>query len=147
MLLLKNKRARHDYSIEKTYMAGVVLSGSEVKSLRNKSGSLKGSFIKVISNEVFLINAQISPYKFSNDEEYDPKRTRKLLLRKKEIQQIQDSGDQKGRSVVPLSFELHSNKIKMKFGVGKGLKLYDKRAKLKKRTIDREVAREIKNAR
>ena len=85
MLLLKNKKANLEYSIEKTYTAGVVLSGPEVKSLRNKSGSLNGSFIKNIGNELFLINAQISPYKFADNKEYDPKRTRKLLMKKKEI--------------------------------------------------------------
>jgi len=147
MLLLKNKKATHEYSIEKTYNAGVILSGPEVKSLRNKSGSLKGSFIKTIGEELFLINAQISPYKFSDNSEYDPKRTRKLLMRKKEIVTLASALDQKGRALVPLSFDLIGNKIKLKFGLGKGLKLHDKRAKLKKRTIDREVQRVMKDNR
>jgi SsrA-binding protein len=145
MLLLKNKKATHEYEIEKTFNAGVVLSGPEVKSLRNKNGSLKGSFIKVIGSELFLINAQISPYKFADNSEYDPKRTRKLLVRKKEIAQLATALDQKGRALVPLSFELLGNKIKMRFGIGKGLKLHDKRAKLKKQTIQRDIDKAIKN--
>ncbi len=145
MLLLKNKKATHEYAIEKTFTAGVVLSGPEVKSLRNKSGSLKGSFIKVIGRELFLINAQISPYKFADNSEYDPKKTRKLLVRKKEISQLAGALDQKGRALVPLSFELLGNKIKLRFGIGKGLKLHDKRAKLKKKTIQRDIDRAIKN--
>lgn len=144
MLLLKNKKATHDYAIEKTYMAGAVLSGAEVKSLRNKSGSFKGSYVKVISNEVFLINMQISPYKFANNENYDPKRTRKLLLKKKEIVSLAEELNQKNRTIVPLSFETAGRNIKLKIGIGRGLKLHDKRAKLKKRTMDRDVERELK---
>ncbi|MCB9813376.1 MAG: SsrA-binding protein SmpB [Pseudomonadales bacterium] len=147
MLLLKNKRAVHDYAIEKTYVAGVELTGPEVKSLRNKSGSFKGSYVKVISNEVFLINMQITPYKFADNENYDSKRTRKLLLRKKEIEFLKVELDQKSRSLIPLSFELVGKNIKLKIGVGRGLKLFDKRAKMKKRTLDREVAKEIKSLR
>lgn len=147
MLLLKNKKATHEYAIEKTYTAGVVLSGSEVKSLRNKSGSLTGSFVKSMGNELFLINAQISPYKFADNREYDPKRTRKLLMRKKEIVSLSEALEQKGRALVPLSFELINNKIKLKFGLGRGLKLYDKRAKLKERTIQRDIARQMKENR
>ena len=145
MLLLKNKRATYDYAIEKTYMAGVVLSGSEVKSLRNKSGSFKGSYVKVISNEVFLINMQITPYKFSDNENYDPKRTRKLLLRKKEIENLAENLNKKNRAVIPLSFEVVGRNIKLKIGVGRGLKLHDKRAKMKKKTMDREVAKDLKS--
>lgn len=145
MLLLINKRARHDYAIEKTYMTGIVLSGPEVKSLRNKSGSFRGSFVKVISGEVFLINMQITPYKFADNEKYDPKRTRKLLLKKKEIEQLAEDLNKKNRTVVPLSFETVGRNIKLKIGVGRGLKLHDKRAKMKKRTMDRDVAKELKS--
>ena len=144
MLLLKNKKATHEYKIEKTYTAGIVLSGSEVKSLRNKNGSLNGSFVKNLGSELFLINAQISPYKFADNTDYDPKRTRKLLMRKREIVALISSLEQKGRTLVPLSLELLGNKVKLKFGLGVGLKLHDKRAKLKDRTLKRETARAIK---
>ena len=126
-------------------MAGVVLSGPEVKSLRNKSGSFKGSYVKVVSEEVFLINAQITPYKFADNADYDPKRTRKLLLKKKEIVSLADDLNKKNRTLVPLSFEVFGRNIKLKIGVGLGLKLHDKRAKMKKRTIDRDVAKELKS--
>lgn len=145
MLLLKNKKATHEYKIEKTYTAGIVLSGPEVKSLRNKNGSLNGSFVKNLGSELFLINAQISPYKFADNSDYDPKRTRKLLMRKREITVLISVLEQKGRTLVPLSLELHHNKIKLKFGLGVGLKLHDKRAKLKERTLKRDTARAIKD--
>lgn len=144
MLLLKNKRASHDYSIENTYLAGIVLSGPEVKSVRNKSGSFNGSYVKVLSDEIFLINAQITPYKFANNENYDPKRTRKLLLRKKEIGHLTEELNKKNRTLVPLSFHAIGRNIKLKIGVGIGLKLHDKRAKMKKRTIDRDMAKDLK---
>ncbi|GIK84366.1 MAG: SsrA-binding protein [Patescibacteria group bacterium] len=147
MQLLKNKKATHEYAIEKTYTAGVVLSGPEVKSLRNQSGSLTGSFIKSFGDELVLINAQISPYKFANNAEYDPKRTRKLLLRKKEITALTTAITEKGRALVPLSFDLIGNKVKLTFGLGRGLKLHDKRAKMKERTIQRDIAREMKRGR
>ena len=117
MLLLKNKRATHDYSIEKTYVSGIVLSGPEVKSLRNKSGSFKGSYVKVISDEVFLINAQITPYAFADNEKYDPKRTRKLLLKKKEIISLTEELDKKNRTLVPLSFNAIGRNIKVKINI------------------------------
>jgi SsrA-binding protein len=144
MILLTNKKAKFEYDIGKTYITGVILSGSEVKSLRQKSGSLKGSFVKAIGGELFLLNAQISPYKFSDNKDYDPKRTRKLLLKKKEIDQLIEADSQQGRTIVPLQFELQHNKIKLKIGIGRGLKLHDKRAKLKKRTLDRETQKELK---
>jgi SsrA-binding protein len=147
MLLLKNKKATYEYAIEKTYTAGILLSGAEVKSLRNKSGSLKGSFVKNVGGELFLINAQISPYKFADNSEYDPKRTRKLLMKKSEIVSLTSELEQKGRALVPLSFELEHNKIKLKFGLGRGLKLHDKRAKLKERTIKREIEKSLKQHR
>lgn len=144
MVLLRNKKATHEYQIEKTYSAGVVLTGAEVKSLRNQSGSLTGSFIKIVGGELFLINSQISPYKFADNREYEPKRTRKLLVTKRELVALSSALEQKGRALVPLTFELVNNKIKLKFGVGRGLKLHDKRAKLKERTIQRDIQRQLK---
>ncbi|MBP7700851.1 SsrA-binding protein SmpB [Candidatus Woesebacteria bacterium] len=144
MLLLKNKRANHDYAIGKTFLAGVVLSGAEVKSLRGKSGSFVGSYVKVLSDEIFLINAQITPYKYADNLKYDPKRTRKLLLRKQEIASLTEELDKKNKTLVPLSFEALGRNIKLRIGVGTGLKLHDKRAKLKKATIARDIAKDLK---
>lgn len=145
MLLLLNKKARFDYQILHTYQAGVVLSGAEVKSLRNKSGSLTGSFVKILSNEAYLLNAQITPYKFADNRDYDPKRTRKLLLKKKELQQLLESSMQKGNTLVPLAFEVVGRNIKLNVGVGRGKKQFERRAELRKKDMDRDVARELKS--
>lgn len=145
MKLLINKKAKYDYQIQKTFQAGVSLSGAEVKSLRNKSGSLAGSYVKVISGEVFLLNAQITPYKFADNTDYDSKRTRKLLLKKKEIVEMIGFTEKKGWSLVPLSFELVRNKIKLNIGLGKGKKEFEKRASLKSKAIKRDIDRHIKD--
>jgi len=145
MILVLNKRAKYDYEISKKYQAGIVLSGAEVKSLRNKAGSLQGSYIKIMDDQAFLVNAQINPYKFADNIGYDPKRTRKLLLKKKEIYQLIEINDKKGWTIVPMSFKLFKNKIKLNFGVGKGKKEYEKRATIKKREQKREIARQMKN--
>jgi SsrA-binding protein len=145
MKLLVNKKANFDYQIQKTFQAGVSLSGAEVKSLRNKSGSLAGSYVKVISGEVFLLGSQITPYKFADNTEYDPKRTRKLLLKKKEIVEMIGYTEKKGWSLVPLSFELVRNKIKLNIGLGKGKKEFEKRASLKSKAIKKDIDRHIKD--
>lgn len=145
MKLLINKKATYDYSIQKTFQAGVVLSGPEVKSLRNKSGSLTGSYVKVVGGEVFLLGAQITPYKFADNSEYDPKKTRKLLLKKKQIVEMIGYTEKKGWSLVPLSFELVKNKIKLNVGLGKGKKEFEKRATLKKKAIQKDIDRHIKD--
>jgi SsrA-binding protein len=145
MKLLVNKKANYDYQIQKTFQAGVVLSGAEVKSLRNKSGSLAGSYVKVVGGEVFLLGAQITPYKFADNSEYDPKQTRKLLLKKKEIVEMIGYTEKKGWSLVPLSFELTKNKIKLNIGLGRGKKEFEKRAVLKKKAIQKDIDRHIKD--
>lgn len=144
MQLLFNKKARHEFAISSEYLAGLVLSGPEVKSLRNKSGSLSGSFVKVVGGQGYLLNAQITPYKFADTSEYDPKRTRKLLLKKRELLELQEISQQKGRTLVPLSIEAVGRHIKLRFGVGRGLKQFEKREKLKKRDQERETARQLK---
>jgi len=145
MLLVPNKRARAEYDISKTLIAGIVLTGAEVKSLRLKQASLKGSYIKLVGSELFLINAQITPYKFADTRlEYDPKRTRKLLVKKKEILDLQALQEQKKVTFVPLSIKLVGKFIKVKIGVGKGLKKFEKKERLKKRDQERDVAKELK---
>lgn len=145
MTLLTHKKARFDYTITDTYHAGIVLSGPEVKSLRNKSGSLTGSFVKIVGNEVFLLNAQISPYKFADNREYDPKRTRKLLLKRSEIDHLAEASQQKGITLVPLTIETVGNHIKVVVGVGRGKKVFEKRAVMKDRVIKRELEQSLKN--
>jgi SsrA-binding protein len=144
MLLVTNKKARHDYQIEDTLLAGVVLTGAEVKSLRLKQASLKGSFVRLVKGEAWLIDAQISPYKFANNSEYDPKRMRKLLLKKRELGRLVGLKEQTGRTIVPLAFKLINNHIKLEIGVGRGLKQHEKREKLKKRADRREAQKVLK---
>ncbi len=144
MMLVINKRAKRDYEFLNTYQAGIVLTGKEVKSLRNKSASLKGAFVKIIGNEAFLVNAQITPYKFAINKDYDPKRTRKLLLRKKEIYKLKEATHQKGRTLVPYSFELRKNTIKLNFALARGKKQFEKRADLRKKAQQRDAQRELK---
>jgi len=146
MLLVKNKKASFEYELGKKYQAGIVLSGSEVKSLRLKHASLNGSYIKAVGDELFLINAQINPYSFANNDDYDPKKTRKLLLRKKEIKSIVEASKQKGYAIIPLSFDLVRNKIKVSLALGKGKKEFEKRESIKKRDLKRELSRKIKNS-
>jgi len=142
MLLLANKKAKHQYEISQTVQAGIVLTGAEVKSLRHKSGSLAGSYVKPMGDELYLIGAQITPYKFADNADYDPKRTRKLLLRKKEIFNLAQASQKKGWTLIPLSFELVGKNIKLNVGLGRG----KEREKLKKRDLKRELQREMKKA-
>jgi SsrA-binding protein len=144
MILVNNPSARHDFEITTTYTAGLVLSGAEVKSLRLKHASLKGSYVKLIGEEAFLINAQINPYSFANDAEYDPKKTRKLLLKRHELKQLVGAMERKHMAIVPLSFELKANHIKLNIGLGKGKKEFEKRASVKKRDLERETAKLFK---
>lgn len=143
MLLVENRKARHDYEFLQTYHAGVVLTGAEVKSLRKKSASFFGSYLKIIGGEAFLLNAQISPYKFADNRNYDPKRTRKLLLKRKELEHLAEV-TVKGVSLIPIAFELFGKNIKLQFAVARGKKQFERRAELKKRAIERDVQREMK---
>ena len=145
MLIIANKKAKFEYEITSTIEAGVVLSGPEVKSVRAKSGSLTGSYVKIIGDEAFLLNAQITPYSFADNSEYDPKRTRKLLLHKRELLRLAEVQSQKGISLVPLAFELSGKFIKLKVGVGRGRKIHEKREVVKRRDVEREIRRELKN--
>lgn len=144
MLLVKNRRAKYDYDIQKKWLAGIVLTGAEVKSLRQKQASLEGSYVKIIGQEAWLINARINPYQAANQQDHDPKRTRKLLLTKKQIFKLNDYAQAKNFAIIPLSFELVSNKVKVKIGIGKGQKEYQKRAKIKDRDLKRRMAQEFK---
>lgn len=147
MSLLSNAKARFEYDVKEKYVAGVVLTGQEVKSVRGKHGSLSGSFVRILGNEAWLVNAQIPLYAYATDEDYDPKRMRKLLLHKGELLNLQQLSQHKGLTLVPLSLFLEGNRIKLEFGVGKGRKAHDKRAVIKKREMDREMAAVLKRQR
>lgn len=144
MLLVSHSKARQLYQISSTIQAGIVLTGAEVKSLRQSHASLVGSFVKPVGLELFLVNCQITPYKFASQTDPDTKRTRKLLLRKKEIYNLIEQVTQKGMTLIPLSFELVRNQIKLTIGVARGKKQFERRAELKSRAIDRSLARRVK---
>lgn len=147
MLLIDHRRAHAEYDILETFQAGVVLTGAEVKSVRKKSGSLHGSFVKPLGNELFLIGAQISPYPFADNTEYDPKRSRKLLLKKRQIYELIEASNSKGKTLIPLSMVLLHNKIKLNFAIARGKKLHDRRKELKERDLRRESEKEWKGRR
>ncbi len=139
-----NKTARYDYVVGETYTAGVVLSGPEVKSARLGQGGLNGSYVKIIGQEAFLINANISPYKFASQDGYDPKRSRKLLLRRHEIDQLIGLAQRKNVTLIPLALGVRGRRIKLTFGVGTGKKAHEKRSYLKKRDEKRQLDRDYK---
>ena len=144
MILVSHTKAQHLYSITQTTTAGIILTGAEVKSLRRGAASLVGSFVKPLGGELFLINAQITAYPFADNTYYDSKRSRKLLLKKKEISHLIEACQTKGMALIPLAFELKHNHIKLQIGLGKGKKEYEKRETLKNRAIDRSLAQRVK---
>lgn len=145
MRLIVNQKATFEYELGEKYLAGVVLTGGEVKSIRQGKGSLTGSFVRIVGNEVFLLNAQINPYPFANNRDYDPRRTRKLLLSRHEITQLMTAQEKKGSTLVPLALVVVGRHIKLEFAVGRGKKQYEKRAAIKKRDVEREIASQFKH--
>lgn len=139
-----NKKARFDFEILDTFEGGMHLTGAEVKSLRGGRMSLTGSYVKIIGSEIYLVNAHIYPYPYARPEGYDPKRTRKLLLHKKEIFSIKTKLVSKRLTLVPLEcYNLHGF-FKLKIGLGQGKKEFEKREKIKRRDIDRDVQRVLR---
>jgi SsrA-binding protein len=139
-----NRRARHEYYIEESYEAGLVLTGSEVKSLRAGKGQLKDSYARVQKGEVWLVNAHISEYMPAARFGHDPTRVRKLLLHKREIARLVGKVKEQGLTLVPLRIYFRHGRAKVELGLGRGKKLYDKRASLKERETRREVDRAMK---
>ena len=141
----ENRKVHFNYEILKKYETGIELLGVEVKSVRGSQMSLEGAFIIVRGGEVFLINANIPAYQIKNSpKDYDPLRNRKLLLTKKEITELADSGKNKSLTIVPISVYNKNRKIKLAIALVKGKKKYDKRETIKKRETDREIRREYK---
>lgn len=135
-----NKKAKFEYYLHDHYVAGIVLSGSEIKSIRNNKVSIKESFCKFIKDELFIINMNIQKYKFSNSEHYNPKRERKLLLNKKELRKIKKTVDQKGNSIVPTKLFINEKGYaKIEISTATGKKLYDKRQALKEKDIKKRI--------
>ena len=143
-LIANNKKAYFDYFIEDTYEAGIVLHGTEVKSLRMGHCSIKEAFIRPDHGELFIYQMHISPYEKGNIFNKDPLRTRKLLLHKSEIHKILGQAAQKGYTLVPLKVYLKGSLVKVEVGLARGKKLYDKRADIAKKDQRREAEKEFK---
>lgn len=146
MALIEHPRARYDFEILETFEAGLELVGHEVKSLRNHRGSLLGSHVAIRGGEAYLIGAEIPPYQPGNTpKEYEPKRVRRLLLKKKELSELQGKDGTKGLTIVPLSVYNKGKVLKISIGVARGKKKVDKRETIKKREVDRTIRRTLKN--
>ncbi|MCK6258527.1 SsrA-binding protein SmpB [Fictibacillus sp. KIGAM418] len=144
-LVAQNKKARHDYHIEETFEAGIVLQGTEIKAIRAGRINLKDSFARVQNGEMFLHNMHVSPYDQGNRYNHDPLRTRKLLLHKKEISRLLGATKEQGYSIVPLKLYLKNGFAKVLIGLAKGKKNYDKREDLKKKDAKREIERAFRD--
>ncbi|OGR27423.1 MAG: SsrA-binding protein [Desulfuromonadales bacterium GWD2_54_10] len=144
-LICNNKKAYHDYFIEEKLEAGMVLQGTEVKSLRAGKANLNDSFMMVRDGEAFLHNLNISPYDFGNRQNHVPDRRRKLLLHRKEIDRMYGRIREQGFSVIPLRLYFKDGLVKVEIGLGKGKKNYDKREDLKKKDTQREISQVMKS--
>ena len=143
-LVANNKKAYHDYFIEDKYEVGLVLHGTEVKSLRMGKCSIKEAFIKIEHGEVFIYGMHISPYEKGNIFNKDPLRIRKLLLHKQQIRKLIGDSSEKGFTIVPLQVYFKDGRAKMEIGLAKGKKLYDKRQDIAKKDQKREAEKELK---
>ena len=144
--LVQNKKIHHDYTILEEFEAGVELYGHEVKSLRDKHGTLEGAHVLVRGREAFLVNMNIPPYQPANTpESYDQKRARRLLLSKKEISKLEGLERQQGLTIVPISMYTKGRFVKVKFAVAKGKKKHDKREMMKERSDKKRIERTLKN--
>ena len=146
-LLADNRKARHDYHILHTYEAGIVLLGTEVKSIREGRVNLRDSFARVEGGEVFIYNIHVSPYSHRGYADHEPTRRRKLLLHKGEISRLIGKTVERGMTLVPVRMYLKNGRVKVVVGVAKGKKLYDKRETLRRREAERETRRAIKQRR
>ncbi|RME55166.1 MAG: SsrA-binding protein SmpB [Deltaproteobacteria bacterium] len=143
-IVCRNKKARFNYTIEETIEAGIVLLGTEVKSLRQGKANITDSYARFRKGEVFLIGAHISPYDFGTHENHDPLRERKLLLHRREIRRLLTKVTQRGYTLVPLEIYFKDGHAKVRLALGKGKKLYDKRETMRKREVKREIDRAVK---
>ena len=140
-----NREARHNYFIDEIYEAGLVLLGSEVKSLRDGKANLKDSYARIQKGEAFLVNAHVSPYPGANQFNHEPTRPRKLLLHQREIERLIGKTKEKGLTLIPLRLYFKNGRAKVELGLARGKKLYDKRETLKRKMAEREVERSLKS--
>lgn len=144
-LIAKNPTAFHNYTIDNKLEAGIVLSGTEIKSIRNGKANLKDSYAIIKNGEVYIVGMHISPYEQGNIFNKNPLRDRKLLLNKREINKLIGLTKQKGFSLVPLSMYFKGSLVKIELGIGKGKKLYDKREDIAKKDAERRIRQQMSN--
>ncbi len=142
--IITNKKARFQYDIQETFEAGIVLKGTEVKSIRQRKVSIQESYARIKDGEVFLVSMTITPYEQGNRFNHEPVRDRKLLLHRQEIKRIIGKLNEKGFTLVPMKLYFKNGHVKVLLGLGKGKTLYDKRKTIQQRDIDRETQREMK---
>ncbi len=144
-IVATNRKAYHDYHVGETYEAGIALTGTEIKSVRQGMLSLRDSFARVENGEVFLYDMHVSPYEAGNRFNHEPRRTRKLLLHKAEIRKLTTKTQEKGFTLIPLKVYLKGGRAKVELALAKGKRLYDKREDIKRRDVMRQVDRVIKD--
>ncbi len=144
MDVAKNKKARFEYEILETIEAGIVLRGTEVKSVRQKKVSIQESYARIKEGEAYIIGMTISPYEMGNQFNHEPARERKLLLHRQELKRLTGKLKEKGLTLVPLKIYFKNGKVKILLGLGKGKTTYDKRKTIQKREADRELQRAVK---
>jgi len=142
--LATNRKAKHDYFIEETFEAGIALTGTEVKSIRNGRVNLKDSYVSVENGELFVFNMHISPYEQGNIYNHDPLRPRKLLMHRRQINRLFGITREKGFTLIPLKLYLKNGRVKMELALAKGKKLYDKRQAIAAKTARREAERALR---
>lgn len=145
MIEIKNKKASFDYFIEEEIECGIVLKGTEIKSIRNGQANIKDCYAIIKNNEVFLLNMYIAKYNDASIFNHDERRTRKLLLKKSEILKLRDKVEISGYTLIPIKLYFKGNKAKILLGVCKGKKNYDKRQTLKEKDVKREIEKSLKN--
>ncbi len=145
-IIAQNKKARFDYFVEEKYECGIVLEGTEVKSVKEGSVSFQDSFAEIQNGELWMRNFHISEYKYSSVFNHNPDRIKKLLVHKEELKRIQRKVEEKGFTLIPLDFYLKNGRVKLTLGVCKGKKQFDKRAAIKERDVNRDLQREFKNS-
>lgn len=143
--IIRNKKALFDYEIIERYEVGIVLVGTEVKSLREKNVTITESFASFKGDELYLVNLNIARYHFGNRNNHEPNRSRKLLMHKKELRKIFGKAKEQGFTLVPIRLYFSKGRVKLELGLGRGKKNYDKRHVLKQKTLDREMQRDIRN--
>ena len=147
MIVATNRKANHNYKIIEKYEAGIVLTGSEVKSIRNNRVSIKEAYVRIIHNELFIIGMNISDYENAGYAGHNPTSDRKLLMHKQEIFKIKKLVDEKGKTLIPLRLYFKNGKAKLEFGLGQGKKMWDKRQDIKNKEVKRRISKNIRGIR